>query len=176
MEMYEYKLSELKYAEHIAQMSANSASEQCIKQKHRIIMLNNELNRLRELLFEKQKQHEDSVRINGGLKSEIRDVMNKYEANLGLLKVTKMDLKRLTDDKKQIEEHNVKLTQTINKTKENTESLEKSLQKKEELIQKNTVHIENLITVSFEIGKTCFRVFMQLFFSKFLNWKKPTKN
>ncbi|XP_018566721.1 uncharacterized protein LOC108907489 [Anoplophora glabripennis] len=158
MELYEYKLATLGYAEKSALASIEAATERCTQLQHRLAQITAEQNKLQQLLFHEQYCLEQTMKSNKEFRELYTMEQNRAQAALGKIKVYEEEMRNKEKLVKELEslvkkvEHmsdvNSKLTeqlakkeQVINKLAESGNKSEKNLQKAEDLLKK--ANLEN---------------------------------
>lgn len=84
MELYEYKLATLGYAEKSALSSIEAATERCTQLQHRLAQITAEQNKLQQLLFHEQYCLEQTMKSNAEYKELYAQEQNRAQAALGI--------------------------------------------------------------------------------------------
>lgn len=138
VELYEYKMASLSYAELTAMNSAEAASRRCSHLQHRIAQLNAELTRTNQMLYHKQQEYDNLTVEKEEFIKNINGAYNKIESEKGLNKVLKNKLAAVQEQ----------LDETERSYAEQKNITEKRLMKKEELLKKLNVLNEKLQQVT----------------------------
>ncbi|KAJ8930918.1 hypothetical protein NQ314_016242 [Rhamnusium bicolor] len=165
MELYEYKLATLGYAEKSALNSIEAATERCTQLQHRLAQITAEQNKLQQLLFHTEHCLEQTSRSKEEFKEMYGQERNRALAATGHIKIYEGQIKnkdkelaecgnQLADCNKQIknmseainklEEQIAKKKQYVNKLIESGNKTEKKLQRTEEMLKEANVDNKNL--------------------------------
>lgn len=85
MELYEYKLATLGYAEKSALNSIEAATERCAQLQHRLAQITAQQNKLQQLLFHKEHCLEQTAKSNEEFKELYAKEQNRAQASLGTI-------------------------------------------------------------------------------------------
>ncbi|KAJ8965606.1 hypothetical protein NQ317_004365 [Molorchus minor] len=183
MELYEYKLSTLAYAEKSALYSIEAATERCTQLQHRLAQVMAEYNKLHQLLFHTEKcldqtrkskeevqamyTQEQNQRLaikgqNKVLDSQLKNKEKALAECLDELEGCHKNIKDLSETTEKLKEQLSKKEQFVNKLVENGNKLEKHLQKTEDLLKKLTWTIKNLNTQIVNLEETLSKTELKL--------------